>query len=209
MFSFCVQSAFLAKNIAAENIVFSAICFPNFSETQWSESHSVMSNSSWPHGLYSPWNSPSQNTGVGRHSLLQGIFLTQGSNPGLPHCRWILYQLSHKGSPSETLCRHQLIWCVTEFCLVRLNWKSCWDAPEIFLSDNVYPSSTLLSASWNEFVMTDSRAVILNHEYGCFMLGRMVSWQKSGSQMISWKYQTSSAMLSLTFRYVREKQTST
>ena len=60
---------------------------------------SVVSNSLQPHGLYSPWNSPGQNTGVGSLSLLQGIFPTQGSNPGLPHCRWILYQLSHKGSP--------------------------------------------------------------------------------------------------------------
>ena len=51
------------------------------------------------HRLYSPWNSPSQNTGVGSLSLLQGIFPTQGSNLGLPHCRRILYQLSHKGSP--------------------------------------------------------------------------------------------------------------
>ena len=53
----------------------------------------------WPHGLYSPWNSPGQNTRVGSLSLLQGIFPTQGSNPGLLHCRWILYQLSHKESP--------------------------------------------------------------------------------------------------------------
>ena len=52
-----------------------------------------------PHGLYSPWNSLGQNTGVGSLSLLQGIFPTQRLNPGLPHCRWILYQLSHKGSP--------------------------------------------------------------------------------------------------------------
>ena len=52
-----------------------------------------------PRGLYSPWNSPGQNTGVGSLSLLQGIFPTQGSNPGLPHCRQFLYQLSHKGSP--------------------------------------------------------------------------------------------------------------
>ena len=41
------------------------------------------------------WNSPGQNTGVGSRSLLQGIFPTQGWNPGLLHCRWILYQLSH------------------------------------------------------------------------------------------------------------------
>ena len=107
--------------------------------------------------------------------LVQGIFLTQGLNSRFLNWQVDSLPLSHLGSPSETLCRHQLIWCVTEFCLVRLNWKSCWDAPEIFLSDNVYPSSTLLSASWNEFVMMDSRAVILNHEYGCFMLGRMVS----------------------------------
>ena len=52
-----------------------------------------------PHGLYSSWNSPGQNTEVGSLSLLQGIFPTQGLNPGLLHCRWILYQLSHKVSP--------------------------------------------------------------------------------------------------------------
>ena len=52
-----------------------------------SESHSVMSDSLWSHGLYSPRNSPNQNTGVGSLSLFQGIFPTQGSNPGLPHCR--------------------------------------------------------------------------------------------------------------------------
>ena len=63
------------------------------------ESCSVVSDSLRPHGLYSPWNSQGQNTGVGSLSLLQKIFPTQGSNPGLPHCRWILYQLSHKGSP--------------------------------------------------------------------------------------------------------------
>ena len=64
-----------------------------------SESRSVLSNSLRTHGLYSPWNSLGQNTGVGSLSLLQGIFPTQGSNPGLLHCRRILYQLSHKGSP--------------------------------------------------------------------------------------------------------------
>ena len=62
-----------------------------------SESHSVVSYSLWPHGLYSLWNSLGQNTGVGSLSLLQGIFPTQGLNPGLSHCRHILYQLNHKG----------------------------------------------------------------------------------------------------------------
>ena len=60
---------------------------------------SVMSNSLRPHGLYSPRNSPGQNTGVGSLSLLQGVSPTQGSDPGLLHCRRTLYQLSHQGSP--------------------------------------------------------------------------------------------------------------
>ena len=63
------------------------------------ESRSVVSDSLWPHGLYSPWNSPGKNTGVASLSLLQRIFPAQGLNPGLLHCRWILYQLSHKRSP--------------------------------------------------------------------------------------------------------------
>ena len=65
---------------------------------KWSESRPVKSNTLQPNGLYSPRNSPGQNNGVGSLPLLQGIFPTQGSNPGLPHCTWILYQLSHKGS---------------------------------------------------------------------------------------------------------------
>ena len=64
-----------------------------------SESRSVVSDSLPLYGLYSPWNSLGQNTGVGSCSLLQGIFPTQGLNPALPHCRWILHQLSHQGSP--------------------------------------------------------------------------------------------------------------
>ena len=64
-----------------------------------SESCSVMSDSLWPHGLYSPWNSLGQNTGVVSLSFLQGILPTQVSKPGLSHWRWILYQLSHNVSP--------------------------------------------------------------------------------------------------------------
>ena len=72
------------------------VCFYALSE---SESHSVVSDSLRPRGLYSPWNSPGQNTGVDSLSLLQGVFPIQGLNSGLPLCRWILYQLSHQGSP--------------------------------------------------------------------------------------------------------------
>ena len=74
-------------------------CCSVTSDVKWSESCSVVSDSLRPHGLYSPRNSPGQNTGVGCLSVLQGIFPTQGLNSGLLHCRQILYQLSHKGSP--------------------------------------------------------------------------------------------------------------
>ena len=66
---------------------------------KWSEIYSVMYNSLQPHGLYSPWNSPGQNTIMGSLSLLQRILLTQGSNLGLLHWRWIFYQLGYQGSP--------------------------------------------------------------------------------------------------------------
>ena len=63
---------------------------------------SVVSDSLRPHGLWParllcPWNSPGKNPGEGIHAFLQGIFLTQGSNLGLPHHRWILYLLSQRG----------------------------------------------------------------------------------------------------------------
>ena len=54
-----------------------------------------------PARLLYPWTSPGKNTEVGSHSLLQGIFPTQGSNLGLPHCRQPLYHLSHQGSPKS------------------------------------------------------------------------------------------------------------
>ena len=68
-----------------------------------SVSHSVLSDSSWPHGLQSarllcPWNSPGKNIDMSSHALLQEIFLIQGSTLGLPHYRQILYHLSHKES---------------------------------------------------------------------------------------------------------------
>ena len=67
-----------------------------------SVSCSVASNFLWPHVAHQAplfMDSPGQNTGVGSHSPLQGIFPTQGLNPGLLPCRQILYHLSHQGSP--------------------------------------------------------------------------------------------------------------
>ena len=76
--------------------------FPSSHVQMWeseNESWSVLSDSLPPQSLYRQCNSSSQNTGVGSLSLLQGIFPTQWSNPGLPHYWRIIYQLSHKGSP--------------------------------------------------------------------------------------------------------------
>ena len=74
-----------------------------------SESWSVGSHSLWPHGLYSPWNSLGQNTGMDSLSILQGVFPTQGSNPGLPHFRQIVYQLSHQGRPGKPQVKRDIL----------------------------------------------------------------------------------------------------
>ena len=75
---------------------------------KWKCNHSVILDSLWPHGLQParllcPWNFPGKNTGEGCCFLLLWIFPTQGSNLGLPHCRQIIYHVSHKGSPFLSL----------------------------------------------------------------------------------------------------------
>ena len=71
--------------------------------TKWSEvkllSHVRLFATPWTIALLHPWNFPGKSTGVGCHFLFLGIFLTQGLNPGLLHCRQTLYCLSHQGSP--------------------------------------------------------------------------------------------------------------
>ena len=118
----------------------------------------VMPDSLQPRGLYSPWNSPGQNTEVGSFSLLQVIFPTQGSNSDLLHCRQILYQLSHKGSPSvqqrtpnslpRKACRHWfqiLIICVLsrDWWLVIFDWMTFilrYDPADMtFTTQSVFP----------------------------------------------------------------------
>ena len=133
-----------------------------------SQSHSVVSDSLWHHGLYSPWNTPGQNTGVGSLSLLQWIFSTQRSNPGLQHCRQILYQLSTKRSPI-------LEWVVYPLCSgssrprnrtgvsciaggFYTNWATEWRTQHsqrmmsipsvLILSSNKHQSKCLLEEGW-------------------------------------------------------------
>ena len=92
-----------------------SVFYPNFLLFPYSLScQKVMFDSLRPHGLWParhlcPWNSPGQNTGVDSCSLLQGIFPTQGSNPGLPYCRQILYRLSHQRSKRPAKRCHQLL----------------------------------------------------------------------------------------------------
>ena len=85
----------------------------------------------WPHGLWPtrllcPWDPPGKNAGVGSYSLLQGIILTQRLNPGLPHCRQILYQLNYQGSLSkerystQTVKRLSIMW---ETWVRSLGWE--------------------------------------------------------------------------------------
>ena len=91
-------------------------CLPKWAE---SESHSVMWDSLRPHGLYSPWNSLCQNSGVGSLFLLQKIFLTQELNQGFLHYKYIHYELSHQGSPKFTGSLSKSLkpcWTLTLMC---------------------------------------------------------------------------------------------
>ena len=96
-----------------------------------------MSNSLQPHGLQparflSPWNSPGKNTGVGCHFLVQGIFLTLGSNLGLLQRRQILYHLSHQGSPN-------VFWGVSILVSIA--------AAPIYIATTVYKDSLFSTSS--------------------------------------------------------------
>ena len=104
-----------------------------------------MSNSLRPHGLYSPWNSPGQNAGVGSLSLLQGIFQTQELNPGLLHCRWILYQLTYQFSSVQSLSRVRLSatpW--TAACQASLSITNSWSLLKFMSIESVMPPNHLI-----------------------------------------------------------------
>ena len=101
----CLSLSFPKRQVKQHNM-FSMVSdiYYVFNITVKSVSYSVVLDSLRPNGLWPAkllclWISPGKNIGIGCLFLLQGIFPTQGSNPGLPHCRRILYQMSHKGSP--------------------------------------------------------------------------------------------------------------
>ena len=140
-----------------------------------------MSDSLRLHGLYSPWNSPGQDAGVGSCPLLQGTFPSQGLNQGYPHCRRILYQLSHKGSPRilEWVALFLLQWI---FLTQKSNWSLLHYRQETFYQLSLYrqvftfPSKTFHSITSN-ITLTSSVGfwhLILfeaNHSYICTFPG--------------------------------------
>ena len=111
--------------------------------------------------LYSPRNSPGQNTGVDSLSLTQGIFPTQGSNPGLLHCRQILYQLSHKGSlevfhyktaPGDTKGEAAGSWVLLAVTLSELGPGESW-APETTGAERSCESAGARTREKNSFLL--------------------------------------------------------
>ena len=122
-----------------------------------------MSNSLRPHGPYSPWNSPGQNTGMGSNPHLQGPSQqrdwTHRSNPSLLHCRRILHQLSHLGSPRI------LEWIA--YATQELNWGLCiasgfftsWTKWELLPLNHLYYFPSLTDAKL-EWLIQSHRALI-------------------------------------------------
>ena len=118
----CMLKYFPCIRMNVKVIAIGKMCWVASTRESESVSYSVGSDPLQFHGLQPtrllcPWNSPGKNTGVGSHSLLQGIFLTQGLNVGLPHCRQILYHLSNQGSPQrgkKAMCLFSLVSHHTE-----------------------------------------------------------------------------------------------
>ena len=94
--------------------------------------------------VFCPWNSPGKNTGMGNHPLLQWVFPTQGSNPDLPHCRQILYHLSHRwGMLIMGKARHA--W-----------WRRQWHPTPVLLPGKSHGWRSLVGSSpWGRWVAHD------------------------------------------------------
>ena len=154
---------------------------------KWSVSPSVLSDSLWPHGLQPtrllcPWDFPGKNKGEGCCSLLQGIFPTQWSNPGLLHCRQILYHLRHQGSPAE--------WRV---------WR-VWLSSSKAVPGDLHVGKHLRGFKWSKvhnqgngigvcllkfpFILPPWHKT-WTHQVTTCSLGMMLSWAKTGARELS------------------------
>ena len=114
-----------------------------------------MSDFLWCHGLQNPWNSPGQNTGVGSYSLLHGIFPTQGSHPGFPHCRQILYQLSYQGSPLLNVLESVSESEVAQSCLTLCDPMDC--SPPGFSIHGIFQARILEWGAISHFTLWATR----------------------------------------------------
>ena len=120
-----------------------------------------MSDSLQPHGLCRRWNSPGQHTGGGSLSLLKRVFLTQGLNPGLSHCRRILYQLTHQGSPKwkSLSCVQLFVTPWTVACQAPLSMK--FSRPEYWVSSHsllqgIFPTKAIKPLPGSPALQADS-----------------------------------------------------
>ena len=143
---------------------------------KWSESYSVMFDSLWlePARLLCPWNSAGKISGVHSHSILQGIFPTQQSNPGLLyllHCTQILYHLSHQKSPHIVLImgifRTYFTWIFKTYCIISLwSWlKSLtarWYLVQIIKIDIVLEIKYFSTMDWCFYFCRVSKLLISN-----------------------------------------------
>ena len=108
--------SFLYLSISASKLVVGFLCVCSIAQSCPTLCN-PMNYSLWGFSVHG--DSPSKNTGVGCHALLQGIFLIQGSNPGLPDCRQILYHVSHLLSQIIRVNRY-------------VTWLSIWQCPSFF-----------------------------------------------------------------------------
>ena len=137
-----------------------------------SESHSVMLDSLQPHGLYSQWNFPHQNTGGGSLSLFQGIFPSKGLNPGLQHCRWILYQLNYQGSNIKII--------IIKSVYSNINFMFSFKTHIIKIVKRIALFTLLVSLNWRQiyFHICFYIQYVITHYFGWMALKKNLSSEK-------------------------------
>ena len=135
-------------------------------------SHSVVSDSSEPHGLQParllcPWGSSGKNTRVHCHALPQGIFPTQGLNPGLPNCKEILYGLSHQGNPRilEWVTDSATPWKSMEFSGPEYWSGSPFPSPGDLPNPDIEPRSAALQA---DYLLAELQLLLLLFSFKIF-----------------------------------------
>ena len=139
-------------------------------------------------------NSPGKNTAVYCHALIQGIFPTQVLNPGLPHCKWILYQLSHKGSPWMWELHYKESWAPKNWCFFTAVLEKTLESP--LDCKEIQPVHPRGNQSWIFIGRTDAEAEILilcGHLMGrtdslekTLMLGKIEGRRRRGQQRMRW-----------------------